>query len=64
MTTLTLGHDTASDIFPGYARWLGDLPNTESTARSYIAARMPLESSKAVDCIAYCLFTLHDRSNA
>lgn len=61
MTTLTLGHDTASEIFKGYKAWLKDLPNTESTARSYVANRMPCEPPKAVDCIAHCLFMLHDR---
>ncbi len=61
MTTLTLGHDTASDIFPGYAKWLGDLPSTESTARSYVTQRMPCETIKTIHCIAYCLHKLQER---
>lgn len=58
MTTLTLGHDTASDLFPSYTAWLKELESSESNARSFITQRMPLESPLVIECIAFCLHLL------
>lgn len=62
MTTLTLGHDTASDIFPSYARWLEGRQSTEQLAEVYTSIRMPLETPKVIECVAYCLHNLQERA--